>query len=195
MSFEGRRPVLLVDDDPDWRDAIAEHLEAAGLAVVVATDGSDAWQCFQQSEPLAVITDVQMPFMDGRQLLANVRARNFRVPVIVVTGADAQARESDLMRAYVVIAKPADPDHIIATVKAAIGHRTSHTPLAKMWMAAASLPRAVEQRPALLSRAWWATRRQQAGVIQLIVATLLVLVALAARRRRGGHRRGRWLSA
>ena len=52
--------------------------------------GGDAWRSFLQSEPLAVVTDIQMPVMDGRQLLANVRARNFRVPVIVVTASEAQ---------------------------------------------------------------------------------------------------------
>ena len=124
-----------------------------------------------------------MPVMDGRELLANVRGRNFRVPVIVVTASEAQIRDADVTPAYVVIAKPADPDRIIATVKAAIGYRTSHTPLAKMWMAAASLPRTGGQRPAVLSRSWWSTTGRRAGLVCFIVGTLVVLVIVAVRPR------------
>ena len=117
MSTAARRPVLLVDDDSDWRDLIEDHLHAAGLAVAAATDGRGAWQSFLKSEPVVVVTDIQMPFMDGRELLANVRARNFRVPVIVVTACAAQICTADLTSAYAVIAKPADPDEIVASVK------------------------------------------------------------------------------
>ena len=65
MSTAARRPVLLVDDDADWRDLIEDHLDAAGLSVAAANDGRGAWRSFLQSEPLVVVTDIQMPFMDG----------------------------------------------------------------------------------------------------------------------------------
>ena len=124
-----------------------------------------------------------MPVMDGRELLANVRARNFRVPVIVVTGSEADIRDAVVTTAYGVIAKPADPERLIATVNAAIGHRTSHTPLAKIWLAAASLPRSGGQRPTVLSRSWWSTRRRRVGVVCFIVGALVVFVIVAARPR------------
>ncbi|HEY0870963.1 MAG TPA: response regulator [Acidothermaceae bacterium] len=192
MSTGRRRTVLLVDDDSDWRDVLAEHLDAAGFSVAVATDGYVAWRSFLESEPLVVVTDVQMPFMDGRELLANVRARNFRVPVIVVTAspaqAQAQARAAELDDAYVVIAKPADPDQIIATVKAAISHRTSHTPLAKIWTVATSLALRNERRPLSAMRSWLWTRRGRAAAVSAIAAVLVVSLVLAVRLR-PAHRR------
>ncbi len=181
MSAGRRRAILLVDDDSDWREVLAEHLDAAGFSVAVATDGYVAWRRFLECEPLVVVTDMQMPFMDGRELLANVRARNFRVPVIVVTASEALGRAAELGDAYVVIAKPADPDHIIATVKAAIGHRSSHTPLAKMWTVAAALAQRRDRRPALAVRSWLWTGRGRAGAVSAIVAVLLVTLVLAVR--------------
>lgn len=179
-----RRPVLLVDDDPDWRDLIEDHLDAAGLAVAAANDGRGAWQSFLQSEPLVVVTDIQMPFMDGRELLASVRARNFRVPVIVVTACEAQICTGDLTGAYAVIAKPADPDEIIATVKAAMGHRASHTPLAKMWTVGASLrPLHPAESSVQPHSRWWKRRERAAGLASGVFAALLVAILVAARPR------------
>ena len=184
MSTSGRRPVLLVDDDPDWRDLIEELLDAAGLAVAAATDGRGAWRSFLKSEPLVVVTDIQMPFMDGRELLANVRARNFRVPVIVVTACEAQICTGDLTGAYAVIAKPADPEEVIATVKAAMGHRASHTPLAKMWTVGGPLRGLHPAEPTLLPNSrWWKRRERAAAVVSGVVAALLIAIIVATRRR------------
>ena len=175
MRPEGDGSVLVVDDDEDWREAVAEQLESAGFTVAVASDGFVAWTRFLRSEPLVVVTDIQMPLMDGCELLAKVRDRNFRVPVILVTASEALAHAAELDGAYAVIAKPADPDRIIAAVKAAIDHRTSHVPLAKLWLAAGRSSGSA--RPA----GQWLFRRARAAMVALVVASLAVVVVAASR--------------
>lgn len=180
MGKEGDGSVLVVDDDPDWRDLVAAQLESAGFDVAVAGDGFVAWTRFLRAEPLVVVTDIQMPLMDGRELLAKVHDRNFRVPVILVTASEALAHEAEQVGAYAVIAKPADPDQIVGAVRAAIEHRTSCIPLAKLWKAAG----ASSNRPPV--NASWFSGRQRPVMLALVMAAL-VAVVLATRRRGPGR--------
>ncbi|HVG60580.1 MAG TPA: response regulator [Hyalangium sp.] len=69
------RPLLVVDDDADLRDAISEVLRDAGYEVIVATHGRHALQVLAQSDPLPglVLLDMMMPVLDGEGFLAEVR--------------------------------------------------------------------------------------------------------------------------
>jgi len=90
-----QRRVLVVDDSVTTRQLLRSIFEAAGYVVTVAADGLAAWGLLTGGARFdAVVTDVEMPRMDGWQLLARVRgeARTARLPVVVVT-ALAQAGE------------------------------------------------------------------------------------------------------
>ena len=178
MVSEARASVLLADDDSDWREIVAAHLEAAGFAVAVARNGLVAWTSFLEAEPFVVVTDVQMPQIDGTELLARVHARNPRIPVILVTASEVLVPLAERAGAYAVIAKPVDPDQILAAVTAALAYRRDHTPLAKLWRVAVSLPRHRGRRwaPWLFSK-----RRQQIVAVSAIVALLIVGVLIAPR--------------
>lgn len=80
-----RQRVLVVDDSSVVRDLIREILVSAGLAVETATDGAAALEAIQRSEPDLVMTDLEMPRMNGFELLAEVRKRSQRLPVIMLT--------------------------------------------------------------------------------------------------------------
>src|SRR5580698_28336 len=84
VASQGR--VLIVDDDPEWVDALTDFLVEEGYLVTSASNGAAALETLSRIQPLVLITDVAMPIMDGRQLLAKVREQNGRIPVIVVTG-------------------------------------------------------------------------------------------------------------
>lgn len=94
-----RRGVLVADDSVTTRQLLRSILEAAGYAVTVASDGLAAWGLLAgESRFDALVTDVEMPRMDGWQLLARVRgeARTAKLPVVVVT---ALARPAEQERA------------------------------------------------------------------------------------------------
>jgi chemotaxis protein histidine kinase CheA len=77
--------VLLVDDSPVIRAMVSEILASAGLAVTTASDGEEALALITKEEPDLIISDVEMPRMDGFALLERVRQRSQRIPVVMLT--------------------------------------------------------------------------------------------------------------
>jgi len=84
-SGPGRRRVLVVDDSPIVRDLLTELLSSVGLEVRSAGDGAAALQALADAPVDLVVCDVEMPVMDGFELLRKLRERADRVPVVMVT--------------------------------------------------------------------------------------------------------------
>jgi two-component system sensor histidine kinase and response regulator WspE len=80
-----RRRVLVVDDSPVVRDLVTEILIGQGFEVVSARDGAEALLALERSAPDLVVTDVEMPNLDGFGLLARIRERSASLPVIMLT--------------------------------------------------------------------------------------------------------------
>jgi two-component system chemotaxis sensor kinase CheA len=87
-----RKRLLVVDDVVTTRSLIKSLLEAEGYDVGVAADGAEAWRALQDQGADVVVTDIEMPRMDGFELTRQIRAsERFRdLPVILVTGLDTQ---------------------------------------------------------------------------------------------------------
>jgi chemotaxis protein histidine kinase CheA len=81
----GRRRVLIVDDSPIVRDLLGELLSSVGLEVRTAGDGAAALQSLADHPVDLIVCDVEMPVMDGFELLRRLRDRADRVPVVMVT--------------------------------------------------------------------------------------------------------------
>src|SRR3954465_6267576 len=81
------RNVLVVDDDPHVRDTISIHLRNAGYDVRTAKDGIEGGYAVLRKRPDLMILDVQMPYMNGFELLAALRSdeETSMIPVIMVT--------------------------------------------------------------------------------------------------------------
>jgi signal transduction histidine kinase/DNA-binding response OmpR family regulator len=81
-----RRGILVVDDDRDVAAVIAEHLEAAGHQVTVATSGTVAMAIAEAGGVDLVLLDLRMPEVDGLTLLPRLRALSDAPDVVIVTG-------------------------------------------------------------------------------------------------------------
>jgi two-component system, OmpR family, response regulator len=110
--------VLLVEDDDDNRELMAEVLESAGHEVVPAPSGARGLEALAAGRIDVVVTDVGMPGMGGLELARAAKRIAPRVPVVVVTGyaerddiTSARGREIDA-----VLVKPVDPDSLVAAV-------------------------------------------------------------------------------
>ncbi|MBA3454100.1 MAG: response regulator [Deltaproteobacteria bacterium] len=128
-ALEGVR-VLVVDDDPQVRDALALLLERVGAIVVTAASAASARAQLVASEPEALVCDIGMPGEDGYELIASLRASGTDTPAIAVT---AHASELDVSRALaagfdVHLAKPIDLDRLIAKVRELVVARRARTP-------------------------------------------------------------------
>jgi len=77
--------VLIVEDDLSLCEALCETLELEGYRVLSAGNGTEALARLQDAEVRLVVSDVQMPVMDGLQLLQNIQQRHSGLPVLLIT--------------------------------------------------------------------------------------------------------------
>jgi DNA-binding NtrC family response regulator len=78
--------ILLVDDEADIRDLLAQYLEVSGFRATTAANPAEAMAVVERDPPDLVISDLQLEGSDGLELLDRVRARLPDVPLILLTG-------------------------------------------------------------------------------------------------------------
>lgn len=117
--------VLLVEDDDDNRELMAEVLASSGYEVLPAASGRDGLKTLSERSVDVVVTDVGMPGMGGLEMARAAKQIAPSVPVVIVTGwaerediASARGREVDA-----VLVKPVDPDALTAAVGDAVRAR------------------------------------------------------------------------
>ena len=106
--------VLLVDDDPDFCEALGDRLRSLGFQVTVANRGAEALRLCREEPPAIVLLDLVLPGMDGMAVLETIRREEPDVVVIVITGYGTIARAVEAMKkgAYDFVSKPLDPRHL-----------------------------------------------------------------------------------
>lgn len=115
--------ILLVDDDADIREYLAAELESEGFRVVVAKDGEDAILKMEVSSIDLVISDVQMPGVDGFELLAAVK-KKWSTPMILASGYYPSLNEDvakSLFKADYFLPKPYKVAELLKVVKELLG--------------------------------------------------------------------------
>ncbi|HKV04968.1 MAG TPA: response regulator [Candidatus Acidoferrales bacterium] len=127
-AIENDRVVVVVDDSISVRKFVGRMLEKAGYRVKLASDGLEASEVVAQVGCHLVITDLEMPRMNGYELMAHLRQdpATRRIPVLVVTSrAGAKHRDRAMKEgASAFLTKPVQEDQLIATVESLIGSET-----------------------------------------------------------------------
>ena len=123
VSDAPRTRVLIVDDNPDVVQTLAQALELYGFQTRVAFDGPSAIECAEAFRPEVAILDIGLPVMDGNELAANLRARYPSIRTVAVTG---YGRESlpgrptdDHFSARLL--KPVDVEALLSVLKSPTG--------------------------------------------------------------------------
>lgn len=114
--------MLVVEDDAETREALAEVLSAAAFNVTTAANGRRALEALEKSEELcAVVLDLRLPVMDGWEFLAALSAeRRARLKVIAVSASTQELqRAMSHPHVHYVVAKPFDVDALLNTVEKA----------------------------------------------------------------------------
>lgn len=77
--------VLAVDDSAIMRNLVKQALEGAGHSALLGSDGREGLEIFEQSKVDIVVTDINMPVMDGIELIKAIRRINRQVPILALT--------------------------------------------------------------------------------------------------------------
>jgi chemosensory pili system protein ChpA (sensor histidine kinase/response regulator) len=113
--------ILVVDDSVSIRRAVQATLTHAGFEVQVARDGMEALEQILADPPRAVILDIEMPRLDGYELLGVLRTqeRFAMLPVALLTsrGAERHRRHAEVLGADAYLVKPCPDDELVATVR------------------------------------------------------------------------------
>lgn len=109
--------ILVVDDDADFRAGLRLALEMKGYQVEEAENGEAALAKLMERPPLLVLLDLQMPVMNGREMLQRMRANAElrEVPVVIISGFGFEW-EAELMGAQGYIGKPFEPEELQKTI-------------------------------------------------------------------------------
>ncbi len=120
--------ILLVDDEPDILAELAPFLEREGYGVETAVNGRQALQLCASRQFDVMVLDVDMPEVNGREVLRTLRRQNNWLPVILLT---KLTNPSDRKRGYVdgaddYIDKPFDADELVIRIETRLRVRQQH---------------------------------------------------------------------
>ena len=124
-STDGKRYVLIADDEPSMRLLVTATIASERIGVLEAADGHEAWAQIQQHRPDLVLLDVQMPGQTGLELARRLRADStFDGIKIVMLTSKAQATDIEdglAAGADLYLTKPFSPISLLTYVEGALG--------------------------------------------------------------------------
>jgi CheY-like chemotaxis protein len=113
------KTILVVDDDPNLQEVLADLLQIKGYRVWSAPDGAKALQWLRESDaPCLILLDLMMPMMDGHEFLAQCDADPLlaRIPVVVIS-AGLHPKGSVVPGAVDLLYQPFDADDLMRIVQ------------------------------------------------------------------------------
>ena len=116
--------ILVVDDEPNYLIILSELLRDEGFEVFTAPGGKEGMEIVKEVDLDLVITDMQMPGMDGLQLLERIKERNSHLPVIMITAFAEVEKAVAAMQAgaFNYLSKPFSNDELLVNIRKAVDH-------------------------------------------------------------------------
>src|SRR6478672_6730722 len=109
-----RGSILVVDDEPDICELVAETLESVGYPVVKAENGAEAMCFIDRETPRLILLDMHMPLVEGRDFAAFARNRGCDAPILVMTAGLHAQQAAEAVDADGYISKPFELDELIS---------------------------------------------------------------------------------
>ena len=111
---------MIVDDEPGVRALLRDTLSIAGFDVIEATDGMSALTLMRTNQPQLAVIDINMPLMDGFELVERLRSTNNFIPVLMLT---AREDKSDIARGLKIgaddyVIKPFGIEELVLRIRA-----------------------------------------------------------------------------
>ncbi len=119
------RSILVVDDEAHIVHVVCLKLRNAGFEVRTASDGEEALELAIQQPPDLIITDLQMPYLDGLQMCERLKKNpsTSEIPAIMLTARGHALAQSDLQKTNIrkVMSKPFSPREVLEIVDGVLG--------------------------------------------------------------------------
>lgn len=116
--------ILVVEDDQTVQKALRRVFESEGYKVEVCGDGRSALDACRTTSPTAVILDLGLPVLSGKDVCRQIKRESVSLPVIVVSAGTDESERLELFElgADDYVTKPFSPKELLARVNAAIRH-------------------------------------------------------------------------
>jgi CheY-like chemotaxis protein len=121
-----KKKILLVDDDPDFVEAVKVIVESGGYDVKVAYDGKEGLEAVEEEKPDLIVLDVMMPVMNGHEACAQLKGNKetANIPIILLTAVADRVTTStythrDMLESEAedYMPKPVEPDELLELIK------------------------------------------------------------------------------
>ena len=121
-----KKKILLVDDDPDFVEAVKVIVEAGGYDVSVAYDGQEGLEAVAEDKPDLIVLDVMMPVMNGHEACAKLKGSDDtkEIPIILLTAVADRVTTStythrDMLESEAddYMPKPVEPKELLELIK------------------------------------------------------------------------------
>ena len=124
------KKILIIEDDLDISMLLKRFLSRQGFEVITTASGSKGLNMFSDENPDLVLCDFRLGDMDGSEVLAKIKEKNYATPVIIITGySDIKVAVKVIKQgAYDYIIKPLFPDEILHTIKKALDSKPGEAP-------------------------------------------------------------------
>jgi CheY-like chemotaxis protein len=124
--------IVVIDDDDDMRDTMADLLSTEGHEVRTARNGVEGLQALDDRIPQLVLTDLEMPVLDGRSMVYRMFVENLgreNVPIIVASGAPNLCEIARALGTPYYLAKPFAFETLTSTIGRALAEAIPPRPL------------------------------------------------------------------
>lgn len=121
--------VLVVDDEKDFANTLAQRLKLRDLKVCIAYDGEEALTKLKEEEHDVIVLDLKMPGMHGLEVLQHIKKTYPNTEVIILTGhgTDKDEEEAKRLGGFDFMNKPVDIDTLAYKIKAAFKQKVERT--------------------------------------------------------------------
>lgn len=118
----GEGTVLLVDDDRDVGEVVAQMLHSLGYSVQLAQDAEQAFQLYDENRNIDIlVTDLVLPGgTDGIELALSIRRQRSNLPIVLITGYSEALSQHEQLRGAIVLAKPFQREHLAKAINRAV---------------------------------------------------------------------------
>ncbi|HEY3347761.1 MAG TPA: response regulator [Nitrospirota bacterium] len=107
--------ILYVEDDSGARTLLRRMLRNEFAEIIMAENGLEGYEAFKLVRPDIVITDIQMPVMDGLEMIEKIYGECKEMPIIVTTAYDDEAHKSQ--KACITMVKPIEKDLLVDAIR------------------------------------------------------------------------------